>query len=237
MAAVDQDQLALGVQLRDDATWGNFLPLPGQAAVLAAIRAQLGESGEPVLFLHGGADAGKSHLLQAACLDADGQGLYLPLRELAAHRPEELLQGLESMPLLCLDDLQAVAGQRDWELALFHLFNRCRESGARWLASGRQPPRELALTLPDLESRLGWGPVFALAAPDDQRRQAILQHRARCRGLDMPQEVARYLVTHTSRALDRLLDLLDALDHRSLQAQRGLTIPFVRQILQEPELD
>ena len=231
MSGVDHRQLALGVQLRDDATWNNFLPLPDQALALAAIRAQLDPTGEPVLFLHGGSDAGKSHLLQAACLAADGQALYLPLRELCAQDPEAMLQELEVMPLLCLDDVEAVAGRRDWELALFHLFNRCRAAGSRWLVSARQPPRELPLALPDLTSRLAWGPVFALATPDDRRRQAILQHRARCRGLDMPEEVAHYLVTHTPRALGQLLELLDQLDRRSLQAQRALTIPFVRQIL------
>lgn len=231
MPGPEHRQLTLGVQLRDDATWSNFLALPEQAPALAAIRAQQGEAGEPVLFLHGGADAGKSHLLQAACLAGAGQALYLPLAELHDQSPAELLPGLEALPLLCLDDLQVVAGQRDWELALFHLFNRCQAAGSRWLVSARQPPRDLPLALPDLVSRLCWGPVFALASPDDERRQAILQHRARCRGLEMPDEVARYLVTHTPRALARLLGLLDELDRRSLQAQRALTVPFVRQVL------
>lgn len=227
----DYPQLALRMQLRDDATWENFLPLPGQAAMLAAVRDQQDGGGEPVLFLHGGREAGKSHLLQAACQGHAGGALYLPLSELREHAAEDLLQGLESQSLLCLDDLQAVAGCPGWELALFHLFNRCRTSGCRWLASARLPPRELGLGLRDLESRLCWGPVFAMPSPDDEQRQQILQHRARCRGLDMPEEVARYLVSRMPRALGQLLELLEHLDQRSLQAQRALTIPFVRQVL------
>ena len=67
MASEPVQQLALNVQLRDDATLDNFFALPGQQAMLGALECQLQEQGEFILYLHGGADTGKTHLLQAAC--------------------------------------------------------------------------------------------------------------------------------------------------------------------------
>ncbi|QIB66396.1 DnaA regulatory inactivator Hda [Kineobactrum salinum] len=224
-------QLALNMQLRDDATLESFLALSSQAPLLAALRQQLEPGGEPLLFLHGSGDTGKSHLLQAACHLAGNVGCYLPLADFGAYPPAEVMQGLEQMQLVCLDDIEAVLGDRDWELALFHFFNRARDQDCRLLISASAAPRLLDVGLADLHSRLCWGLVFQLPVPDDQRRQAILQFRAQRRGLQMPQEVSRFLVSRVPRGLASLLMLLDRLDAHSLATQRPLTIPFVKQVL------
>jgi DnaA family protein len=224
-------QLALNMQLRDDATLESFLALPSQAPLLAALRQQLEPGGEPLLLLHGAGDTGKSHLLQAACHLAGNAGCYLPLADFREFPPADVLQGLEQMQLVCLDDIKAVLGDRDWELALFHFFNRARDRGCCLLVSASAAPRLLDVGLPDLHSRLSWGLVFQLPLPDDQRRQAILQFRAQRRGLQLPPEVSRFLVSRVPRGLAGLLALLDQLDAHSLVTQRSLTIPFVKQVL------
>ncbi len=223
--------MTLPVRLRDDATMDNFMPLPGTASLLGTLRAQLDEGGESVVYLHGPPGSGKSHLLQAACHRAGDGALYLPLAELAGFDPDEVLAGVADMRLLCLDDLDAVAGNPAWELALFSLYNRVRESGTRLVLAARGAPRVLALELEDLRSRLAWGVVYQLAPCDDSQKQAILQFRAVRRGLGMPDEVARYLISRAPRGLDPLLALLDRLDDASLEHQRALSIPFVRQVL------
>lgn len=231
MTAGPARQLALNMQLRDDATLASFLSAPALEPLLAALRAQASHAGEPLVFLHGSAGSGKSHLLQAACHLLPAASCYLPLAELVALPAGELLQGLESRQLVCLDDLDAVAGDAGWEVALFHFCNRARDAGCRLLLAAAASPRQLPVQLPDLQSRLGWGPVFHLLAPDDERKQAILQFRARCRGLDMPVEVSRFLVSRSARGLADLMALLETLDSRSLAERRALTVPFVKQAL------
>lgn len=231
MTAGPARQLALNMQLRDDATLGSFLPAPALEPLLAALRGQATSAGEPLVFLHGSAGSGKSHLLQAACHLLPAASCYLPLAELSTLPAAELLQGLESMQLVCLDDIDVVAGEEGWELALFHFCNRARAAGCRLLLSAGASPRQVPVLLPDLRSRLGWGPVFLLPAPDDERKQAILRYRARCRGLDMPAEVSRFLVSRAPRGLAELMALLENLDSRSLAEQRALTVPFVKQAL------
>jgi DnaA-homolog protein len=222
------NQLTLNVRLRDDATLDNFLCKREHEPALAAIKGQLAETGEPVVYLYGAADTGKSHLLQAACHEAGSSALYLPLGELAEYTPEEVLQGMEHLDLVCLDDIHAVLGREQWEHALFHFYNRARQEGCRMLVAGDAAPRVLDVKLADLRSRLSWGVVFQLGLCDDEVRQEILAFRAARRGLSMPPEVANYIITRAPRSLSALLDLLEQLDNASLVEQRSLSIPFVK---------
>lgn len=228
---MQQHQLTLPVQLRDEATMDNFLPGAGNEPALAALGDLLAGQGEPAILLHGGAGSGKSHLLQACCHEAGAGALYLPLAELSAFPPSEVLEGIDHIGLLCIDDLQAVLGRTDWEAGLFSLYNRARGSGQTLLMAADAPPRQLRVQLPDLRSRLSWALVFQLAAADDEHRAAILQFRARRRGLELPPDVASYIISRAPRGMDALLAKLDALDRASLAQQRHLSIPFVRQTL------
>jgi len=75
-------------------------------------------------------------------------------------------------------------------------------------------------------------PAFHLQALDDAQRVAALQLRARHRGLDLPDESVRYLLTRSKRDMRSLYELLDKLDLEALRAQRRLTIPFVKSVLE-----
>jgi len=219
-------QLPLGITLADTATFDNFYP-GDNAAALHSVR----EGTEPFVYLWGGAGSGRTHLLQAACQAAAAAGqpaVYLPLGDRAELSPE-MLDGLETMRVVCLDDVDAVAGIEAWELGLFHLYNRLRECDTRLLASAAGAPGALALRLPDLASRLAWGPVFQLHALSDTDKLAALQLRARQRGLELPDEVGEYLLRRCPRDTHSLFALLDSLDKAALAAQRRLTIPFVRE--------
>ena len=226
--SVPHPQLPLGISLRDTATFENYYPV-GNELVLQALQ----QGNDKMLYLWGPAGCGKSHLLQALCHAAAAKGqspVYLPLQELRTLSPA-LLEGLESQALLAIDDIQAIAGVPQWEEALFHLYNRGRDVGHRLVVSATVAPAGLALTLPDLVSRLGWGPVFHLAALIDKDKRAALQMRARRRGLEMSNDVAEYLLRRCPRDMDSLFNLLNQLDQASLVAQRRLTIPFVRELL------
>jgi DnaA family protein len=215
------------VRLADEATLDTFVLRPGLEALGAAAEAA---GREYLSLVHGPAQTGKSHFLQAVCHRYRG-ALYLPLAELAGHPPAAVLADLEQQPLLALDDLHDVAGREDWEEALFHLVNRARAAScALWFAA-RRPPAELGVRLPDLRSRLAGGVVWSLPPPDDDAKIAILTRRARHRGLRLPEAVASYLATRGDRSLDALLGVLDRLDEASLRLQRPLTIPLVREVM------
>ncbi|MBT4521555.1 MAG: DnaA regulatory inactivator Hda [Halieaceae bacterium] len=226
-----QQQLALNIRLRDDATLDNFCGSVALQPILTTLRAQRDPSGEPIVYLYGPADTGKSHLLQAACHMVEKSALYLPLADLHDFSPEEVVRDVELLDLVCLDDVHSVLQDESWELALFHLFNRARQHGCKLLVSGNAAPRALSVDLPDLQSRLSWGIVYQLTVPDDEVRKAILCFRADQRGLSLSVELATYIVSRAPRALGQLLALLEQLDKASLAQQRVLTIPFVKSVL------
>lgn len=233
------EQLSLGVGLDDDATFDNFYAEPDsvEARVVASLQAQLSGAGEPVVYLWGPLGAGLTHLLQASCHAAQEAGKrfqYLPLSELADVPPEALLDGLETRELLCVDDLDAVAGRPDWEAALFHLYNRLRERNGCLTLASTLGPRQLPLVLPDLRSRLQWGVTWHLTGLDDPQKQRALQHRARARGLELSDEVAHYILQRVPRDTALLFQYLQQLDQASLAQQRKLTIPFVKKVLSLP---
>ncbi len=232
-------QLPLDLRLRDHSRFDTF-HADGNglaAATLKAMAAGATGAGERQVFVHGGVGSGKTHLLQAVCHEAFAQRrscAYLALQELQARDPGAVLEGMDALALLVLDDLHTVAGQPDWERALFGLINRGRERGGQLLLAARAAPEAIGCCLPDLSSRLAWGPVFRLDQPGDLERKAILQKRAALRGLELSGAVADYLLRHECRDLEVLLSLLDRLDLAALAEQRRLTIPFIREQLRRP---
>ena len=225
-------QLPLHIGLRDSATFNNFYPADN-AQVLAQLQQCVSAEGERFIFIHGAIGAGKSHLLQAACHAVSEQGnsvVYLPLSQ-REQFSVEMLEGLEHMSLLCIDDLDAIAGDAEWEEAIFHLYNRVREAEAYLIVAANNHPSVLDVKLPDLQSRLVWGLLFMLRPLDEQQLTAALQLRAKGRGLELPDEVVAFLLKRCARDMNSLFDLLEKLDRESLVAQRKLTIPFVRQFI------
>lgn len=229
-------QLSLSVQLDDEATFDNYHTgvqnINGQ--VMSALKTQLLESGEQFIFLWGREGSGVSHLLQAACHEADVSGAssqYLPLAELKKLDAEALLEGLETLDLVCLDDLDKVVGSADWERALFRFFNAMRDGGKRVLMGAKTGPKELPVELPDLQSRLNWGLTYQLQPMSDEAKQQALQIRAAKRGLELSTEVAQFILHRSPRNTTELFASLQNLDRASLEEQRRLTIPFVKQVL------
>jgi DnaA family protein len=220
-------QLALGIRLRAEALFASFWP-GENAEVVAALKAATAAP----LWLWGAPGTGKTHLLQAMCAAAGETAAYFPMdRSLAL--PPEALAGYERTPLLCIDDVDAVAGDLAWERALFRLFNEAADLGSRLIFAAAAAPRQSPWLLEDWRSRAAACIVYQLRELDDGGRIAALQLRAVQRGLQLPHETAEYLLKRMPRDLHSLFEVLDQLDEASLVAQRRLTIPFIREALEK----
>lgn len=225
-------QLPLTLTLHEAPRLDDFVAGPNQA-VLAALRRALQPGGERQIHLSGPRGSGRSHLLMGQCAAAEAQGwrcAYLPLRERGTLAPA-MLDGLETLDLVAVDDVDAIAGDPDWERALFDLYNRCRDRATALLISAERGPAALPIRLPDLRSRLAWGLALALQPLDDAGRIALLQALAERRAMQMPADVARFLLQRTSRHPSDLVETVAALDRASLAERRHLTVPFVKDCL------
>jgi DnaA family protein len=221
-------QLPLGVRLQDRAVFASFVA-GVNAEGLAAAHALAQGAGAKLLYLHGTTGCGRSHLLQAICAAVPGAG-YFPLQELRA-LGAAVLDGIAALPVVAIDDLDAVARDPDWERALFALYNECQGSGARLVVAASLPAAGLPVLLPDLRSRLGAMPHYALRPLDEEGQRIALRQRAAARGIEMSEETLLYLQRRFARDMSSLNALLDRLDLASLEEQRRLTLPFIREVL------
>ena len=226
-------QLPLAVQLDDHANFSSFYPAGNQTLLSQLISSAQGQ-GERFYYLWGVAGSGCSHLLHAACRqagDLQQTSTYISFKQHVDLTPE-IFDGLETLSLVCIDDIEQIAGQSNWEVALFHFYNRCRDANTRLIVASHCPPRQLSIELPDLASRLSWGVVYQVHELADDDKLAALQLRAKRRGLELSNDVGQYLLTHCNRNTNNLFMILDKLDHASLAQQRRLTIPFIKSVLE-----
>ena len=228
------NQLALNLRRRDSSSFDNFYSAANREAV-ACLRRLLADppalSGPPLMFLWGERASGKTHLLEAACRLVQARGetpFYLPLAEPGL--TPAILEAAEQSFLICLDDLQQVAGDRAWESALFSVCESARATGARVAAAATAAPASLGLGVPDLATRLAAGPVYQLQPLADADKLEAIRLRARNRGFEIPADVARYILNRYPRDLSSLFVLLERIDAASLAQQRRVTIPFLRQL-------
>jgi len=230
--AKDMQQLPLHVGPADQAVFDNFYAGENDALV-HALREIAAVSQRAVLWLWGPPESGRTHLLQATAGAADAAGYRAAL--VPASDPAvgaAALEGLGALDVVCVDDIDAVAGRDDWERALFILFEQQRQTGARLVLSARCAPLHADFALPDLASRLTSGATFRVQGLTDEQKQAALQARAAWRGVELPDDAAQYLLTRADRSMAALFRLLDLLDTESLAAQKRLTVPFVRGVLE-----
>lgn len=222
-------QLVLPLQLADHAVFASFLDSGNEALVATLAGIADGEPGQGC-WLWGAAATGRTHLLQAVCDRAGDRSVYVPLAVLAAAGPG-VLEGLASRELVCIDDVDRVLGDAAWERALFSLFNELQDSGGQMIVAASAAPREMPVELADLASRMSRLAVFQVHALDDEQRVAALQLRAGHRGIELPDETARFMIRRSRRDMATLYELLDKLDLEALRAQRRLTVPFVRDVM------
>ena len=225
-------QLTLGVQLKERATFASFLTARNQELV-AHLHHVASSVPAGATWLAGPHSAGKSHLLQAVCagLPPEKRAAYLPLETLLPFGPGAI-DGAEALDLACFDDVQAIAGLDAWEQRMFSLWQRAQERGATLLFAARENPAHVDFGLADLKSRLASASVFAVRELNDDEQLEALGLRAQLRGFELPLETARYLQRRFPRDMRTLCEVLDTLDDASFAAQRRLTVPFIREVIE-----
>lgn len=227
-------QLTLAIQPTVRNAFDNYLGR-SNVPVVCALQELLTGDGEQQIYIWTPRVLGKSHLMQALCHEAGDRGLrcaYIPLAQFI-DRSWEIFEGLELMDLVCIDDAHLAFGNEDWEEALFDLINRCRELHSSLVIAAAEHPDSDRLQLPDLRSRLLWGPVFRLQDLDDSEKCLLLQEWLKERGLGLDEAAADYLLRHSQRDLGSLHRVLKALDQESLVQKRALSVPFIREVLAE----
>jgi DnaA-homolog protein len=226
-------QILPGFTARSDAFFSSFYTPPALLLVKTSLMECVQKNSPAFIYLCGMDGTGKSHLLQAVCNLADEQkktAMYLPLRELLAYNPKDILDNTAMIDVLCIDDIDCIVGNTSWEEALFHLYNQRMAAEKATLFAAQLTARELTLQLPDLQTRLAACLSFQLPVLDDEEKVALIQFRANHTGMEINDACSQFIIQRSGRHLADLMTVLDRLDKESLIAGRKITVPFIKSV-------
>lgn len=213
-------QLLLNIRPQQRPSFDNFVPGSNQE-LLSALPRFIATAATPSMYLWGSAGSGRSHLLVAA---ADTLGTQM--------LPASTLTGdFDPAPgtLVIIDDIEQLSPEA--QIAVFRCFNDIRLKGLRLLLAGNAAPLHLALR-EDLRTRIGQALIYEVKSLSDPEKASALLYHAAQRGMKVDDHIIDYLLRHGRRDLPSLLSVLDALDQISLEQQRPVTLPLLREIFQ-----
>jgi chromosomal replication initiator protein len=206
--------------LSPDYTFDQFVTgpcnrLPHAASV--AVSENPGRTYNP-LFIHGGVGLGKTHLLQAVCQRVlektpDARILYLSCDSFINQFITAVETGdmngfrhrYRNVDVLVIDDIHFLAGKDRTQEEFFHTFNTLYQQQKQIILSADCPPGEIPELEERLISRFNWGLVARIDKPCFETRCAILQKKAKMRGLAIPEDVINYVagrVENNTRELE-----------------------------------
>lgn len=217
-------QLVLDIRPPAEPTFDAYVA-GDNAELVSRLRCLAAPSAFDAIYLWGPAGSGRSHLLSATA--AAAQGLHRPVSFAnAAEIGEEL--ALPPGGLLIVDDVERLGPTA--QITLFRAFNTARLIGLALLVAGHAPPAQLDLR-EDLRTRIGGMLVYEVKPLSDAEKAETLARHAEVRGMRVEQGVIDYLLRHGERDLPSLMAVLDALDRASLEQQRPVTLPLLREAL------
>ncbi|HUW37366.1 MAG TPA: DnaA regulatory inactivator Hda [Rhodocyclaceae bacterium] len=218
-------QLLLDIRPDEPPGLDNFV-VGGNAELLARLAGLADPGVFDQVYLWGPSGSGRSHLLSGAYAHARARGRpVLQIDGAALGRELVPLPG----SLLIVDDVDRLSETA--QITLFRTFNAARLAGLALLLAGPIPPLHLALR-EDLRTRIGATLVYEVKPLSDSDKADALRRHGRARGMRVEESLIDYLLRHGRRDLPSLLAVLDALDRVSLEQQRPLTLPLLREILQ-----
>lgn len=233
-------QLTLPISRRVQLNFHNFV-VGSHSQLIGAAKALVSSKGFGFVYFYGLSGAGKSHLHYAVsdfAADSEQYVQYLSFdqesdldRSLSLSDKLEMLEHLQTDQIVCLDDLDKLAGNLEAERAIFSVFERCRVSGGQLLVSALAPPDKAGFILKDLVSRLSSADVFALKEMDDEARLEAAQLRSQQMALSLSPEALTYLINRLPRDNRSLFDFIETLDQASLAEKRRITIPFLKTLI------
>jgi chromosomal replication initiator protein len=235
-----------------DNTFANFIVGPGNRLAHAAAQAVAEEPGRRYnpLFIHGDVGLGKTHLLQSICIRIKDQHPdwiieYVSCDEFTSQFMEAVQAGRMSdfrnefrqVNMLVIDDVHFLAKRDRTQEEFFHTFNALYQTNRQIVLSSDAPPEDI----PDLEDRLvsrfKWGLVTAIEAPDYETRIAIVQTKARLRGLTLGEGVAEHVAACIDSNIRELEGAITNLQIRASVDKRDVDLALARETIAIPEAE
>ena len=226
-------QLLLPVSINASHTFDSFVNSEDKV-LIEELQLAIGSQEFTNIYVAGSQGSGKTHLLNACCHAANQlnkTSILVPLEQMLVMSPE-VLDGIEQIQVVCIDNIELIKGNKKWQTALFNLYNALRQNNATLIISGAEIPKDLNFELPDLVSRMQWATPFQLHQLSEDDKTLALIHHAHLMGFELSEDVAKFMLSRLPRKMDFLMQALNSLAKQSIEKQRVVTVPFVKEVLE-----
>jgi chromosomal replication initiator protein len=189
-------------RLNPDYTFDSFIEGGANRLARAAalsVAQNPGRSYNP-LFIYSGPGLGKTHLIHAIGQDAAARHINVVctsaeqftnefVTAVREKSTEDFRNKYRSLGMLLVDDIHFIGGKEQTEESFFHTFNELHNTNRQIVITSDRPPSSMPLLEERLRSRFEWGLIVDIQPPDYETRLAILQCKARQKGIEVALEV------------------------------------------------
>ena len=227
-------QLIFPFQINQKASFDSFFCSPDNQNLMTRLTDIVSSPDTSELIIYGEEGSGKSFLMQAVCNElssAEKQFAFIPMKK-AFNMGVEIFQNLGSLDVVCIDDLQLILDNQDWETALFNLINECQQSNCSLMLSlGGTQPLDESVILPDLLSRIKRMEFIALHAVQDEFFNQAINFVAQQLDIKIEEAELEFLLKHQTRMFSLLVENIITLDNQAASLKRKITIPLIKETL------
>ena len=227
-------QLIFPFQINQKASFDSFFCSPDNQNLMTRLADIVSSPDTSELIIHGEDGSGKSFLMQAICNElssAEKKFAFIPMKK-AFNMGVEIFQNLGSLDAVCIDDLQLILANQDWETALFNLINECQQSNCTLMLSlGGTQPLDESVILPDLLSRIKRMEFIALHAVQDEFFNQAIDFVAQQLDIKIEEAELEFLLKHQTRIFSLLVENIITLDNQAASLKRKITIPLIKETL------
>jgi len=225
-----KEQLLLDfIELVTTPSFNNYIPTNNEIII-----ASLQSFSHQYVHLIGNNNTGKTHLLQAwvslSNQDRPNQAIYVN-----AKTCQSISLLLHNYRFFAIDNIEELSESN--QEALFNLYNHAKILGHNIfiLTSSNKSVNSL-LIREDLKTRVSSGIVFNIKTMLDVDLINALAILTKKQGIMIGNAEINYIVTHYSRNLGHQIRLIMELDKQAMQYKKNITIPFIKNIIQQESL-
>ena len=185
------------------------------------------------LFLYGIKKSGKSFFLQSVCnfyASKNKSSLYIPTAEVMKYGIS-FMDSLDNLDVICIDDIDLINSNKEWEIAIFNLINDCLISKCRLIFSSSFNPSSIKFDLKDLISRIKKIDHVELFPVSEDKLNDALIFICNLRSINLGEKEINYLITYSKRNISDLINIINKLDKTSMQLKRKITVPLIKEVI------
>jgi DnaA family protein len=185
----------------------------------------LKQAEQNAILIQGNSSSGTTHLLHSMANLEKDNSILIDLEDTTLDA--QMLYGLDEF-LICFDNLDNVIGKREWEEAIFALYNAAIFGDNYLLFASKKPLQQLNFVLPDLKSRLSQALSLNILPMNDRQKIAAILHFFQINNIKLPSSMVKTVLNSSAKDLKLTVNSLMSLNNLAWQNQQKLNKQFVK---------